>query len=53
MVSLSHFLTELVQISAVLWHDNASSGSAVVGPLPPHPKVKGLSPADGAGRGKL
>ncbi len=24
----------------------------MVGPLPPHPKVKGLSPANGAGIGK-
>jgi hypothetical protein len=47
---LKSFLTEVVQISAVLWHDNASGSSAVVGPSPPHPKVKGLSPADGARR---
>ncbi len=49
---LESFLTEFAQISTVLYHDNASGGSAVVGPSPPHPKVKGLSPADGAGRGK-
>ncbi len=33
MVSLSLFMTEMVQISTVLWHDNASSSSAVVGKL--------------------